>query len=164
MRTNTLMRCLRGSFVRDILCDVFAYGSVCRDVNVHDLPVFLNRFISGSRSRRRKRKIPLVLIFPALLLWNITQVSATDLLVRELLKSVLCQPPILRSSDRSRSDRTRSVDRPSMSSCRLNYSHCLDNIDWRRSTSGRLCLTVGRCVAEKGWDTNFCIKMEREFE
>jgi hypothetical protein len=47
--------------------DVIAYGSVCRDVKVHDLPVFfLNRFISGSRSRRRKRKIPLVLIFPAL--------------------------------------------------------------------------------------------------
>jgi hypothetical protein len=40
---------------------------------------FLNRFISGSTSRRRKRNIPLFLIFSALCLWNITQVSATVL-------------------------------------------------------------------------------------
>jgi hypothetical protein len=41
---------------------------------------FLNRFISGSRSRRRKRKIPLFLICSALWLGNFTHVSATVLL------------------------------------------------------------------------------------
>jgi hypothetical protein len=43
--------------------DVIAYGSVCRDVKLQIYRYFLNRFISVSRSCRRKRKIPFFLIF-----------------------------------------------------------------------------------------------------
>jgi hypothetical protein len=70
--------------------------TTCSKLKLHYLQYFLNRFISVSRSRRRKRKIPLVLIFLALWVWNIIQISATDLFYSIFLLTLISRLIVLK--------------------------------------------------------------------